>query len=30
MTELELAGITTAQLEVVAAFMGNYATHVGI
>ena len=30
MTELELAEITTAQLEVVAAFMGNYATHVGI
>jgi len=30
MTEVELYTVTAAQLEVVAAFMGNYATHVGI
>ena len=30
MTEMEVAEITSSNLEVVAALMGNYATHVGI
>ena len=30
MTEIEVAEITAANLEVLAAFMSNYATHLGI
>ena len=30
MSEVEILDITAANLEVVAAFMSNYATHVGI
>ena len=30
MTEVEIAEITAANLEVIAAFSSNYATHVGI